>query len=62
MTGPSKAEAFTAFDRAIEASLTRQAARAPREAAKAACGPRASEADLDGWLRAHRPDAVSEAS
>lgn len=59
MTAPSKAECLAAFDAAVEAALARQAARPPREAARAALGPRASEAQVVAWLRAHRPDAVS---
>lgn len=55
----TREECLAAFDRAVEASLARQAARPPREAARAALGPRASEAQVAAWLRAHRPDAVS---
>lgn len=44
----------------VAESLARQDARAPRDAAVAALGPDATDAQITEWVRRYRPDAHAQ--
>lgn len=54
----TKAQCMAAAAASAEASLARQAARTPREAAFASLGPRATEDQISAWIGRNRPNAL----
>lgn len=58
----SKAECIAEAVAILEAGLREQAARSPREAARAALGARASEEQVLAWVARHRPHGLRDVS
>lgn len=56
----TREEAIDAAAEHVYEGLARQAARAPRDAALAALGPDATDAQITEWIARYRPDAHAQ--